>query len=54
MGESDDFPEFRGYPFPGRADLSQFGGNGLLERPRDGEFSRRFVGINRSEFVALS
>ena len=47
-------PEFRGYPFPGRADSSQFGEIWLLEELRDGEFLRRFVGINRPEFVGFS
>ena len=48
------FRAFRVYPFHGRADSSQVGENWLLEESRDGEFFRRFVDINRPEFVDLS
>jgi hypothetical protein len=43
-----------GYPFHGRANSSRLGENGVPEVPRDDDFSRRFVGINRSELVDFS
>jgi hypothetical protein len=47
-------PKFRGYRFPGRADPSRIGENGLLDEPRNGEFLRHFVDINRPELVDFS
>jgi hypothetical protein len=38
---------FRGYPFPGRANSSRLGENGVLEEPGDGDFLWRFVDINQ-------